>query len=96
MFSSTAPRGNPARALRRNRGSVTLASSRTTPTTTMTRPQIAAATSLAFSLYWAVMAYAGWPDDATPEAPLPMMRVILCVMFASLAAVIWLGRNRNR
>ena len=96
MFSSTAPRGNSARALRSNCGSVTLASSRTTLDTTMTRPQIAAATSLAFSLYWAVMAYAGWPDDTTPEAPLPMMRVILCVMFASLAAVIWLGRNRNR
>jgi hypothetical protein len=24
------------------------------------------------------------------------MRVILCVMFASLAAAIWLGRNRSR
>ena len=82
--------------MRSNRGSVTLAMSRTNANQTMTRPQIAAATSLAFSLYWAVMAYAGWPDDTTPEAPLPMMRVVLCVMFASLAATIWLGRNRSR
>jgi hypothetical protein len=62
----------------------------------MTRPQIAAVTSLAFSLYWAIMAYAGWPGEAAPDAPWPMMRVILSVMFASLAAPIWLGRNRGR
>lgn len=62
----------------------------------MNRPTIAAATSLAFSLYWAVMAWAGWPAAADPDAPLPMMRLVLCVMFASLAAVIWLGRGRGR
>ena len=62
----------------------------------MTRPQIAAATSLAFSLYWAFMAYAGWPDETASDAPWPMMRVILSVMFASLAATIWLGRTRGR
>ncbi|MCE2981718.1 MAG: hypothetical protein LW923_18000 [Betaproteobacteria bacterium] len=62
----------------------------------MTRPQIAAVTSLAFSLYWAIMAYAGWPGEAAPDARWPMMRVILSVMFASLAATIWLGRNRGR
>jgi hypothetical protein len=62
----------------------------------MTRPQIAAATSLAFALYWAWMAYDQWPTGDAPEAPLPMMRVILCVMFAALAGTIWLGRNRGR
>lgn len=62
----------------------------------MTRPQIAAATSLAFSLYWAAMAYAQWPAEDTPDAPLPMMRLILCVMFAGLAGAIWLGRKAVR
>jgi hypothetical protein len=62
----------------------------------MTRPQIAAATSLAFSLYWAFMAYAQWPTEDTPDAPLPMMRLILCVMFAALAGTIWFGRSHRR
>ncbi len=62
----------------------------------MTRPQIAAATSLAFSLYWAFMAWSQWPGPDTPDAPLPMMRLILCAMFGGLAATIWIGRNRDR
>jgi hypothetical protein len=62
----------------------------------MSRPLIAAATSLAFALYWAVMAYSAWPTGADPDAPLPMMRIVLCVMFASLATTIWLGRGRER
>ncbi len=62
----------------------------------MSRPLIAAATSLAFALYWAVMTYSAWPTVADPDAPLPMMRIVLCVMFASLAATIWLGRDRGR
>lgn len=62
----------------------------------MTRPQIAAATSLAFSLYWAFMAYGGWPAEDTPDAPLPMMRMLLCAMFAALAGTIWVGRNQKR
>jgi hypothetical protein len=42
------------------------------------------------------MAYSQWPTEGTPDAPLPMMRLILCAMFAGLAGTIWLGRNRNR
>lgn len=62
----------------------------------MTRPQIAAATSLAFSLYWAWMAWAAWPTEAAPDVPLPMMRLILCAMFGGLAATIWVGRSRQK
>lgn len=62
----------------------------------MPRQQIAAIVSLIFSLSWAVMAFVEWSSTTDPDAPLPMMRIFLCVLFAVMAVTLWRGRPGGR